>query len=55
MAIEKAALRVTELDFLSIKENLKTFLRSQTEFQDFDFDPKSTLHYIFTVAKALGH
>lgn len=38
MATEKAALRVTELDFLSIRENLKTFLRSQSEFQDFDFD-----------------
>lgn len=38
MATEKAALRITELDFLSIKENLKTFLRSQNEFQDFDFE-----------------
>ena len=55
MATEKSALRVTELDFASIKENLKTYLRSQTEFQDFDFDPKSTLHYIFRVAKALEH
>ena len=32
------SLRVTELDFISIRENLKTFLRSQSEFQDFDFD-----------------
>lgn len=32
------ALRVTELDFDSIKNNLKTFLRSQSEFQDYDFD-----------------
>ena len=38
MATEKSALRVTELDFASIKENLKTYLRSQTEFQDFDFE-----------------
>lgn len=38
MAEEKAALRVTELDFLEIKENLKTFLRSQEQFADFDFD-----------------
>jgi len=38
MAVEKSALRVTELDFLSIRENLKTFLRSQSEFQDFDFE-----------------
>lgn len=32
------ALRVTELDFDSIKNNLKNFLRSQSEFQDFDFE-----------------
>lgn len=38
MATEKAALRVTELDFDSIKENLKTYLRSQSEFEDFDFE-----------------
>lgn len=38
MATEKAALRITELDFLSIKENLKEYLRSQSEFQDFDFE-----------------
>ena len=38
MATEKAALRITELDFLSIKENLKQYLRSQSEFQDFDFE-----------------
>jgi hypothetical protein len=38
MATEKAALRVTEIDFDSIKENLKTYLRSQSEFQDFDFE-----------------
>lgn len=31
-------LRVTELDFDSIKTNLKNFLRSQTQFQDFDFE-----------------
>ena len=31
-------LRISEVDFDSIKTNLKTFLRSQTEFQDFDFD-----------------
>jgi hypothetical protein len=31
-------LRITELDFTEIKENLKTYLRSQSEFQDFDFE-----------------
>lgn len=31
-------LTVTDLDFDSIKTNLKTFLRSQSQFQDFDFE-----------------
>ena len=31
-------LTVTDLDFDSIKNNLKIFLRSQTRFQDFDFE-----------------
>lgn len=38
MATEKAALRITELDFLTIRENLKQYLRSQSEFQDYDFE-----------------
>jgi hypothetical protein len=38
MSTEKAALRVTELDFDTIRENLKTYLRAQSEFQDFDFE-----------------
>lgn len=31
-------LRVTELDFDTIKQNLKDFLRSQNQFTDYDFD-----------------
>jgi len=31
-------IRITELDFDSIKANLKEFLRSQPEFTDYDFD-----------------
>lgn len=31
-------INVTALDFDTIKENLKTFLRQQTEFQDYDFE-----------------
>ncbi len=31
-------LNVTELDFDSIKTNLKEYLRQQTEFQDYDFE-----------------
>lgn len=38
MATEKSALRISELDFDTIRENLKTYLRSQSEFQDFDFE-----------------
>jgi hypothetical protein len=38
MATSNTALRVTELDFDTIKDNLKNFLRNQSEFQDFDFE-----------------
>lgn len=38
MATANNVLRVSELDFASIKENLKTYLRSQSEFNDFDFE-----------------
>lgn len=33
-----AELRVTELDFETIKTNLKNFMKAQTEFLDYDFD-----------------
>lgn len=36
--VSNTALRITELDFDSIKENLKNYLRGQSEFQDYDFD-----------------
>lgn len=38
MATANSTLRITELDFDGIKENLKQFLRSQSEFSDFDFE-----------------
>jgi hypothetical protein len=38
MANTSPTLRVSELDFFTIKENLKTFLRSQDTFTDYDFD-----------------
>ena len=31
-------LNVTELDFKSIKDNLKNFLKQQSEFNDYDFE-----------------
>ena len=34
----KKKLKVTELDFDQIKENLKIYLKSQDEFKDYDFD-----------------
>ena len=34
-------LQVSELDFDKIKANLKTFLQSQTQFQDYDFEGSS--------------
>ena len=38
MAVNNKRLRVTELDFDSIKDNLKTFLKGQNQFKDYDFE-----------------
>jgi hypothetical protein len=38
MADTDAKLKVAELDFDTIKDNLKSFLKSQSEFSDYDFE-----------------
>lgn len=38
MATSNTTLQVADLDFFKIKENLKTFLRSQSTFTDYDFE-----------------
>jgi hypothetical protein len=38
MSTSNTSLRIAELDFDTIKTNLKNYLRSQSEFQDFDFE-----------------
>ena len=36
-----ARLQITDLDFNTIKTNLKAFLKQQSEFQDYDFEGSS--------------
>ena len=38
MAQADNALRISELDFESIRTNLKNYLKSQSEFTDYDFE-----------------
>ena len=38
ITVSKERLNVTEQDFDQIKDNLKTFLRSQTTLADYDFE-----------------
>ena len=38
MAVNEKRLQVTELDFDDIKNNLKVFLKNQTQFKDYDFE-----------------
>ena len=38
MATNESRLRVTELDFDNIKDNLKFFLKGQDKFKDYDFE-----------------
>lgn len=49
-----ANIRVTELDFDILKENLKDFLRGQEEFQDYDFDG-SGLQILLDILSANTH
>ena len=38
MAVNDKRLTVTEFDFDDVKDNLKIFLKGQTEFKDYDFE-----------------
>ena len=38
MAINQKRLNVTQFDFDDVKDNLKTFLKAQSEFTDYDFE-----------------
>ena len=38
MALNPTRLNVTEFDFDDVKDNLKIFLKGQTEFKDYDFE-----------------
>ena len=38
MATNEKRLNITEFDFDDIKNNLKVFLKGQTEFKDYDFE-----------------
>ena len=38
MAVNQKRLNVTQFDFDDVKDNLKTFLKNQTEFTDYDFE-----------------
>ena len=35
---EKGKMQITELDFDTIKGNLKTYMKGQNEFTDYDFE-----------------
>ena len=58
-------IRITDLEFDDIKENLKTFLKAQTEFQDYDFEGSGmailidmlayNTHYMGYYANMLGN
>ena len=65
MAVNSSRLQITELDFDQIKTNLKTFLRGQSEFTDYDFEGSGmsilvdllayNTHYLSMNANMLGN
>ena len=58
-------LQITDLEFDTIKANLKTYLKAQTEFQDYDFEGSGmavlidllayNTHYMGYYANMLGN
>ena len=58
-------LKITDLEFDTVKDNLKTFLKAQTQFQDYDFDGSGmsvlvdilayNTHYMGYYANMLGN
>ena len=38
MAVNEKRLNITEFDFDDVKDNLKVFLKNQSEFKDYDFE-----------------
>jgi len=65
MAHKTNKISVTEIDFDALKDNLKTFLQSQSEFSDFDFEGSGmnilldqlayNTHYIALHANLVGN
>ena len=55
MAKQLKRMDVSELDFDQIKSNLKTFLRGQTEFTDYDFEGSGMNILLDTLALSLIH
>jgi len=50
MAVNERRLNVTELDFDDIKQNLKVFLKGQSEFKDYDFEGSGMSTLLDTLA-----
>ena len=44
----KGKMSITELDFDTIKGNLKTYLKGQTEFTDYDFEGSGMSCLLYT-------
>lgn len=49
-AISNSKIRVSDLDFTSIKENFKEYLRAQSEFADYDFEASGMSILLDTLA-----
>ena len=50
MAVNERRINVSELDFDDIKQNLKVFLKGQSEFKDYDFEGSGMSTLLDTLA-----
>ena len=46
----KGKMEITELDFDNIKSNLKTYLKGQSTFTDYDFEGSAASYLLDTLA-----
>jgi len=54
MAIKSSQINATDLDFDTISDNIKTYLKGQDKFKDYDFDG-SSLNVIIDMLAYAGH
>jgi len=54
MSVKSSQINATDLDFETISENIKTYLKGQDKFKDYDFEG-SNLNVLIDMLAYAGH